>query len=170
MKTEEVQQSYVKQLWHAFTKKMRNIGEHVDNDDVRLYVSTFVLSSLESTIMGTKLWLQRNEMVENLVYDSNGNIVSNSDELVAWCQKIEKDGAKVAKVLYKTGLMTSEWISNTGESFTWKPATKLEPITSDFGYKVMLGTTGIIALAAIYSAYKLLTLASNKKTKAVQEN
>jgi len=167
LRTEEVPQSYVKQLWHAFTKKVKNIARYVDNDDIRPYAGTFVISSLTSTIMGVKLWLERNEMVKNFVYDSNGNMISNNAELFEWFEKIKNSGKNLASIVYKTDKW--KFTNDTGESFTHIFETKLEPITSDFGYKLMVGTAGVIALAAIYSAYKLLTI-TPKKTEITPED
>lgn len=164
LKTEVSNESYLQKSWNALKKKINTITQYEGP-----YVGSFCISSMVSAAAGLKLWLTRDRMVEQLVLDSNGDIVSNKDELIAWLQQAEKNGTEIVKVVLGAGLKKSEWISNTGESFTYAMETKLEPFSASLEYKIMVGIVGITGLMALYSAYKLFNT-PDKTPEATTDN
>lgn len=165
LKTEETNESYLKKLWHSFTKKMNTIAQYGDET----YTGPFCIGSMISVATGLKLWLDHNRIVERLVLDSNGDVISNKLEFVAWLQKIAVNKEEIAKIALGARFTKAKFISNTGESFTYAVETKLEPFSSSLEYKIMLGIFGVTALVALYSAYKLLTT-QDKPSEVTQEN
>lgn len=165
LKTEESNESYLKQLWSSFTKRMSAIAQYEGP-----YAGSFCIGTMVSAATSFKLWLSRNDMIEKFARDANGNLISNWDESFTWFKKIEESGAKAVKIIPNARFTQWTLVSDTGESFDWIMETKLEPITSQLTYKLFFGIAGIASLIALYSAYKIFNTPDKAATEVIQEN
>lgn len=147
-----------------FYKKMNTIAQYEGP-----YAGSFCIGSMISAVTGLKLLLDRNRIIERVVLDNNGDVVSNKAEYLEWIKKVEANNEEITNILVGAGFTKAKFISNTGESFTYAMETKIEPFSSSLEYKIMLGAFGVAGLIALYSAYKIFNT-PEKTPEATPDN